>query len=213
MRKLTKGEVPTVLVNNATAWTVEFVRDPSGFSRYRHNEVREALLKETFGKCAYCEARIRDVSPVHVEHIIPKSKRNDLVVSWDNLTIACPNCNTHKGDYYDVAQPLLHPYVDDPRLHLIFAGSLVFAAAASRLGERTINRLGLRRRVDLNQSREKRLEGINSLFMLWVEATGSDRDMYAELILAEIGPDQEFSEACRAFLELRGFVIGDSRVP
>jgi uncharacterized protein (TIGR02646 family) len=99
MRVLTKSDTPAVLISSATAWTAEYLeslRTGRPTTPWRHSDVVGALGGETFGKCAYCEAIIADVSYPHVEHMCPKSVRPDLVVKWDNLTIACTRCNTEK---------------------------------------------------------------------------------------------------------------------
>ena len=45
-------------------------------------------------------------------HKLPKSKFPELVCDWENLTIACPKCNTNKGDYdLPLECPLLGPAV------------------------------------------------------------------------------------------------------
>lgn len=204
MRRLQKGPLPSVLIDNADAWTEEFLNLPTGFSRYRHAGIRKSLSGETLYKCAYCESRVEDVAPIHVEHILPKSCRPELVVAWENLTVACPNCNQYKGSYYSPEQPLLNPYRDEPSEHLVFAGSLLFAAGGSELGERTINRLQLSR-TPLNQSREDRLKALARLFQSWFRAGDEDKQMYADLLVEEVGPDREYSEAGRSWLRLMGF--------
>ena len=64
--------------------------------------VREAVLKLTDGKCAYCGTLIapgrghNDVSNFVVEHVVPKSKGGpDNIV---NFVPACRGCNNAKGD-------------------------------------------------------------------------------------------------------------------
>jgi 5-methylcytosine-specific restriction endonuclease McrA len=56
-------------------------------------EVREYLLEKWCRKCAYCAA---ENVPFEVEHIQPKSKGGSDRVS--NLTLACHDCNSRKGN-------------------------------------------------------------------------------------------------------------------
>jgi 5-methylcytosine-specific restriction endonuclease McrA len=56
-------------------------------------EVREYLLDKWGRKCAYCGKKN---IPLHVEHIIPKSRGGSNRVS--NLTLSCKKCNVKKGD-------------------------------------------------------------------------------------------------------------------
>ncbi len=208
MRRLRKGPRPAVLDENFVNWTHEFLEteNPSRYARHRHREIRRFLKAETCGKCAYCESRIEHVASVHVEHINPKSQCPELVVEWENLTLACPNCNQHKGSYYSELQPLLNPYEVEPRAHLTFTGSLVFGRPDSDLGKRTVERLKLHRN-DLKQSREERLKAINHLLSVWAKAEGEDKETFAGLLREEAGPDREYSEAVTSFLVVMGFPL------
>src|SRR5689334_21918786 len=97
MRRLTKTAVPQILAENGPLWTAEYAAAVAGGaappSRWRHPAIIAALATETYRKCAYCEGVISDVSYPHVEHMLPKSARPDLVVDWANLTLACEVCN------------------------------------------------------------------------------------------------------------------------
>ena len=46
--------------------------------------------------CSYCERRIN--TGLAVEHIQAKSRHPHLVGRWENLLLACVNCNATKGD-------------------------------------------------------------------------------------------------------------------
>lgn len=208
MRELIKGEEPCYLSANAARLTAEYKasRPDADFSPWRHHEIKDALRDETFAKCAYCESFIEDVSPAHIEHIKPKSRFPELVVDWHNLTFVCGNCNTKKGNYFSDVEPLVNPYVHHPPTHFIFTGALIKGRLTSSMGHRTIKRLGLDRK-DLTLSRERHLEGLYTLLQTWQSATGDDKDMYRDTLLEEVGPDQPYSEAGRAFLERFGFPL------
>lgn len=208
VRQLTKGPQPATLVANQGNWTATYVGH-KGNSRTRprpwgHVDIMTALIAETYGKCAYCEAVIGDVSYAHVEHITPKSIAPHRVVDWLNLTLACQVCNTMKGDYYDEDAPLVNPYVDDPRDDLRFLGPLISAALGSAKGERTIRRVGLMREA-LFLERLKRIEALHIRLERWQRALGADKDVYAADVLDAIGEDQEFSQALREYANALGF--------
>jgi uncharacterized protein (TIGR02646 family) len=167
MIKLSKAAKPNVLTNNEVAWTIEYAaaiaRRPAGppaaLTRYKHQEVKAAVKAETDQKCAYCESHISQVYAGDVEHLQPKSARPDLVVTWENLTYACQQCNVNKADYYSVAEPLLNPYVDEPSDHLRFLGPACRSRPTSDLGIRT--RLQLR--LDREELISRRISRINEL--------------------------------------------------
>lgn len=68
MIKLSKVPKPQVLVDNAAQWTAEYLaclnanQKPSDTiaHRYNHADIKDALEKETSGKCAYCESKVSD---------------------------------------------------------------------------------------------------------------------------------------------------------
>ena len=69
-------------------------------SRYKYQDVKDALRSLYHGKCAYCETY--DPSP-HVEHYRPKRGGYYwLAYSWDNLIASCSQCNTKKGNKFPI---------------------------------------------------------------------------------------------------------------
>ena len=68
------------------------------------------LKKESFNKCAYCEAPTAVVAHGDVEHFRPKSSYWWLAYAYDNYSYACQICNQiFKGDRFDVKGPPLKP--------------------------------------------------------------------------------------------------------
>jgi hypothetical protein len=66
------------------------------------------LKKESFGKCAYCEAITEVVAHGDVEHYRPKSVYWWLAYTYDNYLYACQICNQiYKSDNFPVGGTLL----------------------------------------------------------------------------------------------------------
>ena len=206
MIQLSQGAHPQVLVENSEAWTAEYVSwcaNPAGAQqprRYAHPEIRLALEAETASKCAYCEGRISDVAYTHIEHKLPKSKYPKLVCAWENLTIACPRCNTNKGDYDAPECPLLDPYADNVEEEIAFGGPLALPRGGAR-ARATITRLDLNRK-DLLFARGEALTSLHRLLDL-VERAAEEPDVLRSLwidIDAVTAAEGEFASACRQFL-------------
>lgn len=177
------------------------------FTPWRESSLVTALVLETGGKCAYCEAVIADVAAPNVEHIAPKSQRPDLVVDWHNLTLACPSCNSAKGAYYSASAPLLNPYVDDPERHLIFAGPAVTGRPGDNLGAITVAKLKLMRAA-LVVERSKRIQNLADLIDRWFRAPDDDsRLVFEEVVRDALGDDAEFVGTLRAYAALVGFPV------
>ncbi|PND37957.1 hypothetical protein C1O66_10740 [Paucibacter aquatile] len=61
------------------------------------------LKKESFSKCAYCEADTAVVAHGDVEHFRPKSGYWWLAYCYDNYTFSCQVCNqSYKGNTFNV---------------------------------------------------------------------------------------------------------------
>ena len=81
MIKLSKTEEPQILLDNGPNWTKVIVdkiavgETPTDTekTRYRHPDIKAALVAETNGKCAYCESKVLHIHHGDVEHIYPKS--------------------------------------------------------------------------------------------------------------------------------------------
>jgi uncharacterized protein (TIGR02646 family) len=198
MIALTKLSEPEVLAQNRDAWTAEFT-EGTDRRRYAHEQIRQKLREETHRKCAYCESRMEHVAPPHVEHILPKSKRPELVCDWNNLTAACPTCNTKKGDYYSTECPIVNPYVDDPSDHLQWAGPWLFHVTEDR-GRLTVSRLKLNREMLMYQ-RGVHLERALSIMEMIDKNPGPVGEALRENLNAMMADDAEYAAAVRAFVD------------
>jgi uncharacterized protein (TIGR02646 family) len=87
-------------------------------------EAKAQLLKESAGKCAYCESPASVVSFGDVEHFRPKSKYWWLAYCYENYLPACIICNQKfKQDYFELhpdgvawAGPVIKPLMSDSQL-------------------------------------------------------------------------------------------------
>ena len=205
MIRLNQGTQPRALAENGDAWTAEYVNwceNSVGTAprRYAHREIRAALEAETGSKCAYCEGRISDVAYTHIEHKLPKSKYPKLVCTWENLTIACPKCNTKKGDYDVPECQLLDPYVDEVEEVVAFGGPLALPRGGAR-ARATITRLDLNRK-DLLFARGEALISLHRLLDLVERAVSKPallRSLWLDIDVMTAA-EGEFASACRYFL-------------
>ena len=202
---LFQGAQPQVLVENCEAWTAEYMnwyvnRVGTEPRRYAHPEIRSGLEAETCSKCAYCEGLINDVAWSNIEHKLPKSRHPHLVCDWENLTIACPRCNTKKGNYDVPECPLLDPYIDDVEEEVAFAGPFALPRGGAR-ARATITQLDLNR-AELLFARKEALEGLYNLLDL-VERAANEPAMLQALWLhidKLTATEGEFASTCRQFL-------------
>jgi len=72
-------------------------------NRYKYSDTKEKLKVIYNGKCAFCENKVEQL---HIEHYRPKAIYYWLAFSWDNLLLACPNCNQFKGNNFQTIGPI-----------------------------------------------------------------------------------------------------------
>jgi len=88
-------------------------------SVWNNDHIKVPLLKSSFGKCAYCECPLTSESNyMEVEHFEDKNHNEDKVVIWENLLPSCKKCNGSKGTHNVIHEPIINPYVDEPKDHL-----------------------------------------------------------------------------------------------
>ena len=168
MRNIEKLPEPQVLVENKGAWkaTLEENSSPYNKTRYRHADIKETLIKETHSKCVYCESKIGHNCPGDIEHKIPKSQIIDMIFEWNNMTIACNECNRRKGDYYDPNCMFLDPNTDDVENLVQHVGPMVFSKPGCQRSELTVRMLeinSINARKQLIARKIERLESVKNL--------------------------------------------------
>jgi hypothetical protein len=152
MIKLTKEPKPKILLENAVAWTASLLSklaagiEPTAAekTRYRHKDIKSVLEKETSGKCAYCESKLKHIHHGDVEHIYPKSLDPSRQLEWENLTLACEICNQNKSNRDPHLEFIIDPYVKDPDQHIFFFGPMAFSLGTAE-GVSSITLLDLNR--------------------------------------------------------------------
>ncbi|OWT47530.1 HNH endonuclease [Bacillus sp. K2I17] len=189
MIHLKKEEIPTILKTKGGHWINQYMtfvqsgtKPPNSLkSKYTHPIIKKALLKETKGKCAYCESSFTATDHGHIEHILPKSIFPNRIFEWDNLTLACGKCNINKSDYYNQKNPLINPYIDNPEEDIMFSGPLILAR--STRGLTTIKNLELDR-VELCERRMAYINSIQSTIILYETTDDIElkKLLYADLL-------------------------------
>lgn len=170
MIELAKKPKPQLLVDNGDAWTADLMREfyktgvinKTKQNRYSRTEIKDVLVNETNGKCAYCESKVTHIYPGDIEHIIPKSIFPRLTFTWQNLTFGCYWCNNKKRNFLDRANMMLNPYKDKISEHIRAFGPLICHINSSQRGEITWRKLELNR----PELRDKRREKIEELQLL-----------------------------------------------
>lgn len=214
MRRLTKTEKPEVLKRNADAWTNNLLGTLAAGNkptkamkeRYRHADIKDAVVQETHGKCAYCESIVRHIAHGDIEHVAPKSKVPSKAYEWENLTLACDICNENKGDEYsdDPAHSqdnLIDPYKDDPKEHFLFFREVVAPRPDSLRAFATDQVLKLSR-PELLERRRERMSFLDGLVRAYCLADAAYKPILLKDLMENHLRDQdEYAASSQEYIE------------
>ncbi|MEK6476255.1 HNH endonuclease [Catalinimonas sp. 4WD22] len=209
MRFIQRLPKPDILERKEESWRERFVNSdnprPSN-KQYAHQQIRDRLNTMSFHKCFYCERKLKDV-PQEVDHFIEVAERKDLAFDWDNLYLACDNCNNKKNNLHIPVTEALDPCRDSDDIiqeHLIFEDEIIRTKNGSQLGLRTIQKFKLNSdqldKVRLTQIKyfEQLLSKI--LIAMHQEARGI-LEQEKEALLSFKNPDRPFSLMFKVMLD------------
>lgn len=167
MIKLEKGNAPAELTDDFVKEQTEIYKNTKK-SVWNVDWLKEALLKLSNNKCAYCEGNLDMRSDyVEVEHFRDKKDFPDEVLIWENLLPSCKHCNGHKSTHNVVTEPIINPFNEDPKNH-IYLRSYMYKSKDS-LGKSTIEVLDLNDTSRLVIARCKVGTEINKLLCEYLE--------------------------------------------
>lgn len=142
------------------------------FNKEIDDQLKKFLHEAFYGKCGYCESKIKSPELGIVDRYRPNNgvrDKNDfhqdlywwLTFEWDNLIYSCKECNQYKGNYFPIKgkralnkdsdyenehRMLLNPYLDEPANHFnyLYSDSEHIEASTDE-GNQTIELLRLNR--------------------------------------------------------------------
>lgn len=170
MIKLEKGKKPDYLSDDKVKELIEKFKVKS-LSVWNHEEIKQALLESSHFKCAYCECELQiEDSYMEVEHFKCKSLYPEEVVNWDNLLPSCKRCNNKKGSLDVEIFPIINPYKEDPKEHLLIQDCRLYAKEGKdSKGYNVIKKLALNDEERLTLARLMVSNQINSYIEDWID--------------------------------------------
>lgn len=209
MRNLEKTPMPQVLEDNADRWAEDYLNNPGNDTckyRYREPSIKAALKAETGNKCIYCESKIGHNTPGDTEHMIPSSAAPDKHFQWENLTIACGECNRRKNAYNDPALPFLNPYSDDVESMVVHYGPVVSWKIGQPRAEATLRKLEIHnnKRSDLIARKVERIESINNILERINGTTGALKELLEMQLVEMQDKKAEYSGMTKSIVEGAG---------
>ena len=210
MIQLKKGTEPEILARNGSEWTkvvLDKLKNRETLTeterkRYNHPQIKKALVEETYGKCAYCESKVRHTSYGDIEHVVPKSVEPSKWFYWPNLTLACEVCNRRKGDAPVAEESFIDPYEVDPEEHYWQLGPTMHPKPGCDAAALTERLLDLNR-MELVEKRTERQTALMSLLDSYERCKNPQlKRLLWEEFVAESEARNEFAALSRTILEL-----------
>ena len=159
MRYIERIAKPKILEQKADTWREAFVgsdKKRPGNSKYAHRQVRDSLNAMSFHKCFYCERKLKDI-PKEIDHFIEVAERKELAYDWENLYLACDDCNNKLSNRTIPVDSALNPcrHLDkEIQQHITFEDEIIRAKNDSDIGRGTIQKYKLDSdQLDLVRSR------------------------------------------------------------
>ena len=114
-------------------------------------DLRAHIRELDQSRCAYCHTlESLAVAPFEIDHILPKSAGGETIV--DNLCLACPPCNRHKGAKVHVLVPdtgqwlpLYHPRRQMWSAHFSWSDDRTVLIGLTPIGRVTVKALRINR--------------------------------------------------------------------
>lgn len=209
MIKLNKQDAPAVLKENAEPWTKELLGILSKgatvtdhiWGRYRHPEIKKAVIADSYEKCIYCESKVTQVYFGDIEHLKPKVKFPDHTYAWENLGFVCAICNNAKSDEYDDTLPYVNPFAEDPSDFLVALGVHIFHKAGNKRGEVTEKILNLNR-SELIERRKERIDALRNLADKYETETNLTlKTLLQEELKQELADDKPYVMSAKSFFK------------
>lgn len=83
-----------------------------------YSHARGYLIDRIGEYCSYCERKIP--ASLAVEHVEPKTHHSDKELLWENLLLACTNCNSTKGHTDVILGDYVWPHLDSSLDYFIY---------------------------------------------------------------------------------------------
>jgi hypothetical protein len=135
-------------VEKKEEWTQKFLqssKDRPDSSKYAHREIREALNATSMHKCFYCERKLKGI-PSEVDHYVEVAEQPEKAFEWENLYLACSDCNRKLSNRSipngETLNPCEHPD-EEIMQHLTFEDEMILPLNGSVRGLQTIKKYKL----------------------------------------------------------------------
>lgn len=214
MRHIDRLHIPTILAEKQKEWLKKYKAKleadpkarPDG-SKYAHKQIKDTLYAMSSGKCFYCETKLSGVNK-EVDHFIEVAIDHSKAFEWENLYLACTNCNDKLDNNVVPVVDVLDPCKDSDeeiQRHIFFVEEQICALNGSEKGLKSIRKYKLNSELlDLRRGRwlnHLKNEVIDIQDRMIAEGRGVTTEAERSTILRYMSPDQPYSLMCEAYIK------------
>ena len=152
MRHLDRLPMPAILKEKQAEWQARYeeklAENPKArpdSNKYAHKEIKDTLYAMSYGKCFYCETKLSGGNK-EVDHFIEVAIDHGKAYEWDNLYLACSNCNDKIDHAAIPVTEALDPCRDsdeDIQQNITYVDEQICAVPDSQKGLNTIKKFRL----------------------------------------------------------------------
>lgn len=152
MRHIERFPMPAILRDKQKEWQekyekklVENSKARPDNSKYAHKDIKDTLYAMSYGKCFYCESKLSGGNK-EVDHFIEVSVDHSKAYEWENLYLACSNCNDKLPHEAIPVTEALDPCRDGDEViqqNITYVDELISAVPDSQKGLNTIKKFKL----------------------------------------------------------------------
>ena len=213
MRHIERLPKPAILKEKEAEWQEKYeeklAENPYArpdHSKYAHKQIKDTLYAMSYGKCFYCETMLSGGNK-EVDHYVEVALDRSKAYDWENLYLACTNCNDKLDNEAIPVTGALNPCRDSDdeiKRCITFEREQICSVDESVKGLNTIKKFRLNTDLlDLKRSR-----WLNKLLL---DATRIHSRMIAEgrpvsdeerrIIRRYMSPEQPYSLMCEVFIK------------
>jgi len=174
MRHIKRLPVPQILSDRGNLWLQAMIDknllrpDPS---KYGNPAIRRDLNSMSSTKCFYCETNLKGLIK-EIDHFIEVKVNRDLSYIWENLYLACTNCNDKFDENVISTNACLNPCIhsdEEIQQELTFIDEVILPRNNSQMGRLTITKYRLDTE-SLDFLRMKQLQIVTKLVITILQA-------------------------------------------
>lgn len=214
MRHIERLPKPAILKEKQAEWQEKYdsrlETDPHARpdnSKYAHKEIKDVLYAMSYGKCFYCETKLSGGNK-EVDHFIEVAIDHSKAYEWENLYLACSNCNDKINHEAIPVTDALDPCRDSDeeiQQNITFVDELISAVPGSQKGLNTIKKFKLNTELlDMRRGQwlKKLLKTVADIEGVMIEegrkiVTETER----KTLLRYMSPDQPYSLMSEIYLK------------